>query len=267
MEPLEKPRFEDKVCIVTGAGSGIGREIAFHFAREGAKVVIVDVNLSAAQATHETISSLKGTSLVIKIDVSCGEDVKKLVKEVVRKLGKINILVNNAGIIVRSSILETSEEDWERVMAVDLRGVYLCTKYVVPEIIKQGGGKIINISSLTGMIGMTAPAYTAAKGGVISLTRILAGELAPYGINVNAVCPGFIATPISEKVLSRLGDMIKKRIPGGRYGRPEDVACVVLFLASNEADYITGIILPVDGGLSSFLDFGEEYRAFDRSKP
>jgi NAD(P)-dependent dehydrogenase (short-subunit alcohol dehydrogenase family) len=259
--------FEGKVCVVTGGGSGIGREISLQFARGGATIVIADINLSAALETQESIASSGGKGLAFKVDVSQSADVKQMVKQVVEKLGKVNILVNNAGVIVRASILETSEEDWDRIMAVDLRGVYLCIKHMVPEMIKAGGGKIVNISSLTGLVGLTAPAYTAAKGGVISLTRILAGELAPYKINVNTVCPGFIMTPISENLLrSELGEVVKKKVPWKRYGTAKDVADVVLFFASVGADYVTGTILPVDGGLGSFLDFGEEYRTFDQRK-
>ena len=260
-------RFDGKVVIVTGGGSGIGKAIALRFAQERAVVAVADINQATADETQRALAPYGSKSLALRVDVTHTADVRGMVDRVMKELGAIDILVNNAGIIVRAPLMDTSEEDWDRVIAVDLRGVYLCTKYVVPEIIRAGGGKIVNISSLTGLVGLTAPAYTAAKGGVISLTRILAGELAPYRINVNAVCPGFIATAISENfVNSEMGKVIRQKIPWNRFGKPEDVAAAVLFLASPEADYITGTILPIDGGLSSFLDFGEEYRTLDRRK-
>lgn len=261
-------RFDGKVVIVTGGGSGIGKAIALRFAQERAVVAVADINQATVDETQRALAPYGSKSLALRVDVAHTADVRGMVDRVMKELGAIDILVNNAGIIVRAPLMDTSEEDWDRVIAVDLRGVYLCTKYVVPEIIRGGEGKIVNISSLTGLVGLTAPAYTAAKGGVISLTRILAGELAPYRINVNAVCPGFIATAISENFVdSEMGKVIRQKIPWNRFGKPEDVAAAVLFLASPEADYITGTILPIDGGLSSFLDFGEEYRTFDRKKP
>lgn len=163
--------------------------------------------------------------------------------------------------------MDLSDENWDRELAVDLTGVYLCIKYVAPKMIEASGGKIVNISSIAGLQGYVAPAYTAAKGGVISLTKILVGEFAPYKININTVCPGFCATPLNEAVRkTEVGEMIRQKIPWGRYGTPEDIATATLFLASEEADYITGAILPVDGGLSSFWDLGAGYRTFDRKK-
>jgi 3-oxoacyl-[acyl-carrier protein] reductase len=261
-------RFSGKIVIVTGGGSGLGKEIAIRFAQEEATVIIPDINFLSAQDTQKAITNYGGRSMALNVDVSQGEDVNEMAREVIAKFGMIHILVNNAGIGVRSPLLDTSEEDWDRILAVDLRGVYLCTKYVAPEIIKAGGGKIINISAVAGLLGCISPAYTAAKGGIISLTRVLAGEFAPYKINVNAVCPGFCATPLNENVRkSDIGEMIRQKIPWGRFGTPKDVAAAVLFLASEESDYITGAILPVDGGLSSFLDLGgDDYRAFDGKK-
>lgn len=263
----EKSRFEGKVAIVTGGGSGLGEAMALRLAKEGAAVAIPDVNLDAAQGTQKEIAAFGGKALAMKTDVSQVEDVKAMVKQVIEEVGKIDILVNNAGVVARAPLLEIPEEEWDRELAVDLRGVYLCIKYVAPVMIKAGKGKIVNIASIAGLQGFVAPAYTAAKGGVIALTRIMGGELAPHKININSVCPGFCATPINEHVRkSEVGEMIRSKIPWGRWGTPEDIAATVLFLASEEADYITGISLAVDGGLSTFWDIGSAYRTFDQKK-
>ncbi len=260
-----KKRFEGKVAIITGAGSGLGRQMALSFAEEGAGVVIPDIDLSAAGDTEEAVVAHGGRALALHVDVSIGKDVKEMVEKAVHEFGAIDVLVNNAGISVRAPFLEMTEEDWDRVLAVDLRSVFLCTKYVVPEMIKAGGGKIVNISSAAGLIGCIVPAYTAAKGGIIALTRVLAGEFAPHRINVNTVCPGFCATPFNEGLRkSKAGESLLQRIPWKRYGTPEDVAAAVLFLTSDEADYITGVNLPVDGGLSSFVDMGKEFSSFGK---
>jgi NAD(P)-dependent dehydrogenase (short-subunit alcohol dehydrogenase family) len=258
-------RFKEKAVVITGGGSGIGREICLGFAQEGAKVAIPDINLTAAQETRDIIEKNGGCAVALKADVSRGEDVRKVVQEVVEEFGGVHILVNNAGLQARTPFLKLSEEEWDRVVAVNLRGTFLCTRYIAPEMIKIGGGKVINISSNGGLIGFAAPAYTAAKGGVISLTRVLAGEFAPYRINVNAVCPGLTATPMNKEVRqTALGEILRLKIPWGRWGRPSDIAAMVMFLASDEADFITGSIITVDGGMSSFIDLGKEFRGFDQ---
>ena len=263
----EKSRFKGKVAIVTGGGSGLGEAMALRFAKEGARVAIPDINLDAAQRVQREIGASGGKALAMKTDVSRAEDVKAMVKQIIEGLGKIDILVNNAGVVARAPLLEIPEEEWDRELAVDLRGVYLCIKYVAPEMIKAGKGKIVNISSVAGLQGFVAPAYTAAKGGVVALTRIMAGELAPHKININSVCPGFCATPMNKALReTEVGEMIRNKIPLGRWGTPKDIAATVCFLASDEADYITGVSLAVDGGLSNFWDIGKAYRTFDQEK-
>lgn len=263
-----KMRFKTKIAVVTGGGSGIGREICFGLAEEGAKVIIVGIHLSNIQETRETIEKNGGHAIALKADVSDAEDIRKIVREVVKRFGGVHILVNNAGLQTRTPFLKLSEEEWDRVVAVNLRGTFLCTRYIAPEMIKMGRGKIINISSNGGLVGFAAAAYTAAKGGVISLTRVLAGEFAPYKINVNAVCPGLTATPMNQQVRqTELGEILRLKIPWGRWGKPSDIAAMVMFLASDEADFVTGAIITVDGGMSSFIDLGKEFRGFDQKVP
>ncbi|MFH2125048.1 MAG: SDR family NAD(P)-dependent oxidoreductase [Pseudomonadota bacterium] len=258
-------RFADKVAVVTGGGSGLGQRIAMDLAEEGAVLAIPDVRLEAAKATVEFIRAAGGQAIALQTDVSQGQDVRSMAQAVVRELGGIDILVNNAGIVMRAPLLDLPEEEWDQELAIDLKGVYLCIKQTVPHMVARGGGKIVNISSVAGMLGFVAPAYTAAKGGLIALTKVLVGELSPHKININTVCPGFCATPLNETVrMSEAGQVLKGKIPWGRYGTPEDVSASVRFLASQDADYITGAILPVDGGLASFVDLGSGYRTFDK---
>lgn len=260
-------RYRGKVAVVTGAGGDIGREISIRLAAEGATVVIVDVNLETANETRQVIQDAGGNSVVLQVNVSDSEQIKKMVKEILGQCGKIDILVNNAGIGIRSSLLDTSEELWDLIMQVDTGSVFRCTKYVAPEMIRQGGGKIINIASLMGMIGMGSPAYSAAKGGIISMTPIVAAELGPHKINFNTICPGFIVTKLNRDMLkTHIGDEIVGKIPLRRFGSTKDTAALVSFLASDDAQYITGAVIPLDGGMGRFLDLGEEYRTYDPFK-
>lgn len=257
----------DKVAIVTGAGSGIGRAIALRFAAERSMVAIVDVNEKAAQQVNEEIRASNGRALAVRADVSVAEDVSSMTAAITAHFGPVSVLVNNAGIVVRSPLDQTSDIDWTRELAVDLTSVFLCSRAIVPHMRSAGGGCIINIASVAGVVGAVSPAYTAAKGGVIALSRQLAGELARDRIRVNSVSPGFIATPLNAAVrASGLESVLAARIPLGEWGAPEDVASACLFLASEEARYITGTNVIVDGGLSGVLDLGEAYRSFDATR-
>lgn len=260
-------RLPGRVSLVTGAGSGIGRVTALRFAAEGSPVAVVDIDDQAAARVAEEIRAAGGRALAVRADVSVSAEVAAMTAAVVAGLGAIAILVNNAGIVVRSPLERTSDHDWARELAVDLTSVFLCSRAAAPHMRAGGGGAIVNIASVAGVVGAVSPAYTAAKGGVIALSRQLAGELAPDGIRVNAVSPGFIATPLNAAVRAAgLEPVLAERIPLRRWGTPDDVAAACLFLASDEARYVTATNLIVDGGLSGFLELGEAYRSFDASR-
>jgi len=259
-EFLVPDRFQDQVSIITGGASGIGKAIALRFAREGSSVAIADKNVDAASLTVKEIEETGGKVLFLKCDVSSAKDVRNMVDATLEHYGKINILINNAGITIVEDFFTMTEESWDKEIAVDLTSVILCIKYVVPAMIKTGGGTIVNISSICGLTGIglkgiISPAYVAAKGGVVSLTKKLAGELAPYNITINTICPGFIETAFNEEIRQTdLGKKIQEKIPRGRWGKTKDIASVTAFLASAEADFMTGSIMQVDGGMSSFLE-------------
>ena len=243
--------LKNKAAIVTGGGSGNGRAIALRFAREGADIVVVGRTLKKVEETAKEIEEIGRRSLALKADVSVYGDVARMVKAAVDKFGKIDILVNNAGIIIRKDLFDHTEEDWDKTMNINLKSVFLCCKEVVPVMLKQGKGKIVNIASGAGQTGVRRGAYGASKAGVINLTASMALELAPYKINVNAVSPGTIETPMSAAVTAspEMEEKAVRCIPYGRLGQPEDIASAALFLASDESDYMVGSVVVVDGGL------------------
>ena len=240
-------KLSNRVAIVTGAAQGIGKAIAVVLAQNGADVVVADLNIEKAQKTANEVSKSGRRALPIQVDVSSSRQVSDMVNKTLEKFGKIDILVNNAGIIELISIFDITEKQWDRIMSVNLKGTFLCSRAVLDVMAKSRSGKIINIASDAGKNGSSLPAahYAASKAGIICLTKSLARELAPLGIKVNAVSPGLIETDMTNDIITQR----KANIPVGRVGKPEDVAGAVLFLASDDADYITGEILDVNGGL------------------
>jgi len=243
-------KLKNKVAIITGSARGIGKATALRFAQEGAMVVVNDVDLEEAKEVVSQINSQQEKAVAVKADVSDEKEVEKMVEVAYSKFGRIDILVNNAGIIKRGSIEDHSYEDWDKVIAVNLRGTYNCAKAVVPIMKNQRYGKIINVSSVAGKVGdiASAPSYGSSKGAINALTKSLARELAEYGICVNAVAPHAIETEMSSEWPEKKRREIIAQIPLKRLGRPEEVAAAILFLASDEASFITGEILDVNGG-------------------
>ena len=244
-------KLKDKVAIVTGGGSGIGRAIAKEFAGGGAKIVIADFNRGKAESVVEEITRSGGTALAVKTDVGFAGDVESMVRETLEKFGGINILVNNAGIILQSEVVNTKEEDWDRIIRNNLKSCFLCSREVARQMIKQDkGGKIINISSIHATLSEpSAGAYTAAKGGMEAFSRTLATELAPYKINVNCIEPGATYT---ELTIPMYTESVKKslfeRIPLKEIAQPEWIARGAVFLASEDSRYMTGQVMVMDGG-------------------
>jgi 3-oxoacyl-[acyl-carrier protein] reductase len=243
-------KLKGRVAIVTGGARGIGKAIALGFLREGAKVAIIDFDKERLEILKKEIQKTKGETIAISCDISKSSDVKEMVSQVQKSFGRIDILVNNAGIIRRGTIETVTEEDWDRVIEVNLKGTFNCCKAVAGIMIQQGYGKIVNVSSIAGKMGdiTSAPGYGPSKAGVDALTKTLARQLAPYRINVNAVSPHAIETEMSAQWSEERRKEIIASIPLGHLGKPEDVANAVLFLASDEASFITGEILDVNGG-------------------
>lgn len=242
--------FKDKVVVVTGAGRGIGREIAKAFAAEGAKLAINSMHEETINPVAEELRTLGAEVLPLVLDVSREEDVERYVKEVFDKFGRCDILVNNAGLNRDNFFLRMNSEEWDAVVAVNLRGTFLCTRHFSRKMLRQKYGRIINMASVAGEAGNMGQAnYAAAKAGIIALTKSAAKELARHGITVNVVSPGLIMTDMVAGMEAAVLDDLKKNIPVGRIGDPADVAAATLFLASGGASYINGQVIRVDGGL------------------
>lgn len=243
--------FEGKVALVTGASRGIGRATALMLAERGANVAInYQGNEERAREVLNQVEEMGRKAILVKADVSDYEQVEKMVDEVLRRFGRIDILVNNAGITRDTLIMRMKEEDWDAVINTNLKGVFHCIKAVTRPMMKQRSGKIINLSSVVGVSGNPGQAnYVAAKAGVIGLTKSAAKELASRGITVNAVAPGFIETDMTDVLDEKLKEEMLKWIPLARFGKPEDVARLICFLSSSDADYITGQVIHVDGGM------------------
>jgi NAD(P)-dependent dehydrogenase (short-subunit alcohol dehydrogenase family) len=250
-------RLQDKVSIITGGASGMGRVAARMFAAEGAQVVVADVTQPAAQSVVDEVTTAGGRAIAVAADVSKEADAKRRVDTAVEAFGRVDVLYNNAGIMPEAdhSVIDTSVEDWDRVMAVNVRGVFLGCKYAIPKMVEQGSGSVINISSFVALIGCSNPqdAYTASKGAVLALTKSLAVQFAPKGVRTNAICPGPVETPLLMDWLVK--DEEAKRIrlarnPTGRFGKPEEIVHMAIYLASDESRWTNGAAMVVDGGIT-----------------
>jgi NAD(P)-dependent dehydrogenase (short-subunit alcohol dehydrogenase family) len=245
--------FGGKVALVTGASSGIGRATALAFARAGAKVCVVDVTEKGGQETVKMIEAADGKAFFVKCDVSKPKEVEAMVKAVVKKYGRLDCAFNNAGIEgISANTAECSEENWDRTIAINLKGAWLCMKHELPHMLKQGSGAIVNCASIAGLVGFTGlPAYTASKHGLVGLTKTAALECAKTGVRINAVCPGVIKTPMIDRFTH--GDKaaeagLAAAEPVGHVGKPEEIADAVLWLCSERASFVTGQAIAVDGG-------------------
>lgn len=251
-------RLDGKVCLVTGAGSGMGRAAVVRFAREGASVVAADVDLAAVKESVALAETGGGKALAVRMDVSKEAEVREAIKAGVKAYGKIDVLYNNAGIFPAAdhSVVDTDEAVWDKVFAVNVKGIYLVCKHGIPELIAAGGGSVINVASFVALVGCSVPqdAYTASKGAVLALTKSLAVQFGPKGVRANAICPGPIETPLlSAWLFKEPAEKAKRlnRIPMGRFGKSEDIVNMALFLASDESAWTNGAALVVDGGITS----------------
>ncbi len=245
-------KLDGKVCVITGGGSGIGRAAVELFLKEGATVVACDIDRESLRRLEDELSSYGDRLLVREVDVRDFESVEKVVDEIFERFGRIDVLVNNAG-VTRDALLEKmTEEDWDFVVDVNLKGVFNMTRAVYPYMLERGEGSVINTSSIVGVFGNIGQTnYAASKAGIIGMTKTWAKEFARKGANirVNAVAPGFIMTPMVEKVPEKILEKFRERIPLKRFGKPEEVARLYLFLASDDSSYITGQVIGIDGGL------------------
>lgn len=252
-------RLKDRVCIVTGGGSGIGEATCRLFAREGARLVVADRNAETAEATAVEAREAGCEALALGVDVADPEDVKAMIEETVAHQGRLDVLVNNAGYGIPGSVVETGEEDWNALIAVNLTGVFLCSKYAIPVMSRQGGGVIVNVASVVASVGIAnRAAYCASKGGVAALTRAMAVDHVGEKIRVNAIAPGTINSPYFKEMLAKSEDPegllggLERRQLMGRLGEPEEIAHGILYLACNDSSFCTGSILTVDGGMTAY---------------
>ena len=245
-------RFSDKVAVVTGGGKGIGKAIAVRLAQEGAKVVVVDKDQDTLASTVEDIKKEGGQAIAVAADVTLSEEVDRMAQTTIQQFGKIDILINNVGLFTYEPFLDTSEETWDRLHSINLKSTLLCCQAALKNMTKNGYGKIVNVSSDAARMGVAAQAsYSAAKAGVTGLTRALAMEMARYKINVNCVCPGPVETDLMAEVggtIPEIRQKLEKAVPFRRFAQPEEIAAPVCFLASDDAGYITGQALGVNGG-------------------
>ena len=239
-----------KIALVTGGAQGIGKAIALLLAQKGSDVVVSDVNLEKAEETAREIEALHRRSMAIRANVAVFDEVEKMVLALIERFGRIDILVNNAGIARDKLLLRMTEEDWDAVLDINLKGTFNCTKAVIRHMSKQRSGKIVNIASVVGEMGNAGQAnYSASKAGVIGFTKTIAREFASRGITVNAIAPGYIVTPMTDALPEKAKEELKRMIPMERLGQPEDVAQAVFFLVSEASSYITGQVLNVNGGI------------------
>ena len=251
-------RLAGKVCIVTGGGSGIGRAICLLFGQEGAEVIAADKNPESAAHTVSKLERLGGRGTSLEVDVSLAHSVSGMVDAVVERYGRIDVLVNNAGFGFAATVVETEEADWDRLMSVNLKGVYLGCKYAVPVMICQGGGSIVNTASAAGLVGVPGrAAYCASKGGVIAMTRAMAIDHVGDGVRINCIAPGTVDSPYFDEIFAASEDpaalrrLMEARHPMGRLGTTDEVARGVLYLASDDSSFVTGSVLSVDGGMTA----------------